>query len=161
MNPTPLFLFAIALLAASEAAAQQPPGGGNQPPCLNDFLSLRQEAEKRAAVVKAAGEHKASQPEICQAFKSFVAAEAKLVKFMEANNVWCGIPPEAVKQSKSNHAKTIKISNQICNAARAANTAPPPPSLSDALGTTRVPDASTTKTGRGTLDTLTGNPLAR
>jgi hypothetical protein len=36
---------------------------------------------------------------------------------------------------------------------------PTGPSLSDALGTPIVPDASTTRTGPGTYDTLTGNPL--
>ena len=38
---------------------------------------------------------------------------------------------------------------------------PTGPSLSDALGTTpTVPDAAATKSGAGTFDTLTGNPLA-
>ena len=36
---------------------------------------------------------------------------------------------------------------------------PAAPSLSDALGTTKLPTPQTTKTGNGTLDTLTGNAI--
>jgi hypothetical protein len=70
---------------------------------------------------------------------------------------------EAVKQMEANHGRTVKLRDQICQiAARGGGGGPAAPSLSDALGTSRVPDASTTSTGRGTLDTLTGgNPLAR
>jgi len=39
--------------------------------------------------------------------------------------------------------------------------AAPAPSLSDALGTTRLPTPETTRTGSGTLDTLTGNAIQR
>jgi hypothetical protein len=35
------------------------------------------------------------------------------------------------------------------------------PTLSDAIGTPSVDTAGNTKTGRGTLDTLNGNPLAK
>jgi hypothetical protein len=33
--------------------------------------------------------------------------------------------------------------------------------LSDAIGSTPLDTSTNTKTGRGTLDTLTGNPLAK
>jgi hypothetical protein len=106
-------------------------------------------------------DQKAGQPAVCGALKNFVLAEEKVVKFVSANGVWCGVPPEAVKQMKANHSKSIKLRDQVCNNARPAAAAAAAPSLSDALGTSRIPDASTTRTGRGTLDTLTGNPLAR
>ena len=38
---------------------------------------------------------------------------------------------------------------------------PKAPSLSDAIKSPSVDTAKNTKTGRGTFDTLTGNPLAR
>ncbi len=132
------------------------------PPCFNDFLPLRQEAEKRANFIRAAMERKQklTQPEACAAFKALTAAEGRMVKFVEEKNVWCGIPLEAVKVMKTNAARTAKMRDQICNGARPMG-GPPAPSLSDALGTSRIPDASSTSTGRGTLDSLTGNPLAR
>ncbi len=162
MTPVKVLPLAVALSVATilSAFAQQAAPGG-QPPCFNDFLPLRKEAEERAAVIRAGMEKKAERAELCQAFKNFAVAEEKVVKFIETNSVWCGVPPEAVKQMKANHTKTIKTRNQVCNAALPAAAAPRPPSLSDALNTPRIPDASTTKAGRGTFDTLTGNPLTR
>jgi hypothetical protein len=150
---------ALVVLPIPEAFAQAP--GGQQPPCMQDFLPLRQEAEKRASVIRAAIEKKAPQPELCSAFKEFSAAEAKVVKYADTNSVWCSVPPDAVKAMKANYAKSVKIRDQVCNGARPGGGAPPPPSLSDALTTTRMPDATNSKAGRGTFDTLTGNPLAR
>lgn len=160
--PIQVLPLAVALSFATilNASAQQAPQGG-QPPCFNDFAPLRKDAEERAAVIRAGIEKKAERAELCQAFKNFAVAEEKVVKFIETNSVWCGIPPEAAKQMKANHGKTIKTRNQVCNAALPAAGAPRPPSLSDALNTPRIPDASTTKAGRGTFDTLTGNPLTR
>lgn len=145
---------------APPQAQMGPPPGQQMPPCFKDFLPLRQDAEKKAAVLKASGPKKLTQPEACAAFKAFSAAEEKVVQYVEKNGTWCGIPADAVKQMKANHGKTVKIKDQICNGARPAG--PAAPSLSDALGGgVRIPDASTTRTGQGTLDTLTGNPLAR
>lgn len=132
------------------------------PPCYAEFVPLRQEAEKHAMRIRSVSEkkQKMTQPEACAAFRALSAAEGKMVAFVKEKNVWCGIPLEAVKQMQDNHARTSKMRDQICNAARPAG--PSAPSLSDALGTSRVPDAASTQTGRGTLDTLTGgNPLAR
>jgi hypothetical protein len=52
----------------------------------------------------------------------------------------------------------------VCDAAAngGAGARPAAPTLSDALGSTpTVPDATNTKTGKGTYDTLTGNALSR
>lgn len=151
----------LAAMTLSGAKAQGAPPQGQQPPCMAEFLPLREDAQKKAALIKAASDQKAGQPAVCGALKNFVLAEEKVVKFVSANGVWCGVPPEAVKQMKANHSKSIKLRDQVCNNARPAAAAAAAPSLSDALGTSRIPDASTTRTGRGTLDTLTGNPLAR
>jgi len=142
------------------AAAQFPPGQQQVPPCFNEFMPLRNEAEKRGNAIQAASKRKAPREEICGLFKSFAAAEAKYVKYAETNATWCGIPAEAVKQMKSNHSQTLRIRSQVC-AAAAAPARPRGPTLGDALGTTRVPTPDTTRTGRGTFDTLTGNPLTR
>jgi hypothetical protein len=131
-----------------------------QPPCFNEFMPLRNDAEKHGKAIEAAGKRKAPREEVCVLFKRFAAAEEKYVKYAETNATWCGIPAEAVKQMKANHVQTLKIRQRVCSAA-AAPARPRGPSLSDALGTTRVPDASSTRTGRGTFDTLTGNPLNR
>ena len=59
-------------------------------------------------------------------------------------------------------AKTIGMRDKICSA-NAGPAAPRAPSLSDALGTSRLPDTSSPQTqkGGGTFNTLTGNAIAR
>ena len=90
-------------------------------------------------------------------FKKFAASESKMTKFLETHQTACGVPPDAIKQVKAQHARTLQIRKQVC----AAAPAPRGPSLSDALGGPILPDAAPNKPGRGTFDTLTGNALAR
>lgn len=122
---------------------------------------MRQDAEKRAGAIKTAAAKK-SQPELCNAFKNFAAAEAKMVKYVTDNGTACGIPADAAKNMKANHSKTIGMRDKICSA-NAGPAAPRAPSLSDALGTSRLPDTSSPQTqkGGGTFNTLTGNAIAR
>ena len=147
---------------APPATGWSSPGAlaGPQRDCGGEFLPLRQDAEKKAGAIKAAAARK-RQPELCSAFRIFAAAEAKVVKFVEDNGAECRIPPDALKSMKGNHAKTVEVRNKICDAPAAG---PRQPSLSDALGTSRIPqvpgDGAATKRG-STFDTMTGNPLAR
>jgi hypothetical protein len=140
-----------------------PPQQQQAPPCMKDFLPLRAEAEKRAMALKATMEKKPTREEACSMFKSFTAAESKMVKYIKANAQWCGIPAEVAKQLQANHSRTVKTQNQVCSGGGVAG-APRPagPGLSEALGTTRAggtldPLAPQT----GTMNTLTGNVLAR
>jgi len=141
------------------------PGGFNSGPseaqrvCM-DFPNLREEVEKGAIAIKAAGERKASRQDVCPLFKSFAAKEAKMVKFLETNRTLCSVPPKIISQVKSNHANTIRIRNQVCSANPSGPAAAP--SLSDALGGPIIADDESAKLpGRGTFDTLTGNVLSR
>ena len=131
----------------------------NMPPCMTEFLPLRAEAEKRADVLKAAMQRKAPRPKLCDLFKSFSEAEAKVVKYATSNQAQCGIPAEAVSQMKGNHGKTVQIRDRVC-AEGVEAPKPTGPNLGEALGTRVLPTPETTTTGRGTLDTLTGNALA-
>jgi hypothetical protein len=136
--------------------------GGPRRDCNAEFMPLRQDAEKRAGMIKTAAAKK-SQPELCDAFKNFAAAEAKMVKYVTDNGAACGIPADATKNMKANHTKTVGIRDKVCSA-NAAPAAARAPSLSDALGTSsRLPDTSSPQTqkGGGTFNTLTGNAIAR
>ena len=66
---------------------------------------------------------------------------------------------------KENHGKSQAVKQRVCQVAASgggAPAAPRGPSFSDALGTTRVPDANNVKSGgAGTFDTMTGNALKR
>jgi hypothetical protein len=134
-------------------------GGGGAPPCMAEFARLREDVQKRGLAAKAAGQRKVSREEMCKHITAYSAAELKWVKYTEANTATCGIPGEVAQQLKQVHSNTEQTKEKICAAGPAPTAAPP--SLSDALGTSRLPTPETTKSGSGTLDTLTGSALAR
>lgn len=157
-----LFIAAFVLPAAAwPAAAQFQPQPQaqpqQQPACMQEFLKLRGDAEKRGQAIKAASERKATAKEACALFNAFSAAEAKMLKFANASGVWCGMPPQVLEQMKQSHTHTVQLQTKICQAAAMPQRAPGP-TLSDSLAAP-VPDASNIKTGKGTYDTLTGAPL--
>ena len=152
-------LAAVLMFTGMTGADAQFPPQQQQPPCFNEFMPLRNEAEKRGNAIQAAAKRKAPPTEVCKLFRQFTEAEAKYVKYAESNGTWCGIPAEAVKQMKANHSQTLKIRGQVCTVA-AAPAQPRGPTLGDALGTTPLAP-SATRGGRGTYDTLTGHPLTR
>ena len=126
---------------------------------MGEFTKLREDVQKHAMAAKAASERKVSREEMCKHIQAYSAAELKWVKFTEANTSSCGIPAQVAQQLKQVHANTEQTKAKVCAAQPVA--AAPAPSLSDALGTTRLPTPETTRTGSGTLDTLTGNAIQR
>jgi hypothetical protein len=137
--------------------------GGGAPPCADEMMPLRNDAQTKGTAIKAAIDRKAERTELCKVFRTFVAAEAKFVKFAQEHSSRCSVPAEAVKVMKANHGKSTAMSNRVCNAAGPGPAAAPaPPSLSDALGTSRILDSSNIKTGKGgTFDTLGGSAISR
>jgi hypothetical protein len=149
---------ALLILAVADRPAwaqfAQPPAGAQ----CNDFQTFSAEAQKRGAAVTAAMKAKVDRKEICALMTNFVAAETTVIKFLEDNKVWCGVPEQVLSVSKANHEKSLKFRTAACT-----DDAPHPkvPTLSDAIKSPSVDTAKNTRTGRGTFDTLTGNPLAR
>jgi hypothetical protein len=138
----------------SDGGAFGPPGGA-QAICAS-FVKLKDDAEvKGKAIQEASKTH--DRKVMCGAVTRFVEQESKVVKFLIDNQKTCGVPPEAVTNSKANHQKTVDFRDKVC----AEEPPPKAPTLSDALGTPMLDTAKNTKTGRGTLDSLTGNPLAK
>jgi hypothetical protein len=146
----------MAPMGMGPAAGAGPAWPGNPPPCVAEFVKLRENVEKTGLAAKAAHEKNATREQMCKIIETFAAAEEKMVKYADGNAASCGIPVEAVKQMKGNHAHTVQIRKQVCSAGPAA--APAAPTLSEALGTNSSPTPAA-KTGKGTFDTLTGNPL--
>jgi hypothetical protein len=151
------------------AFSSVPSGGFGGPPsgpseaqkvCLS-FPQLREEVEKSAALIKAAGDRKASREEVCPMFKNFAAKESKMVAFLSTNQKLCGVPLKIITQVKTNHANTVRIRNNVCSTGPVAGQAAGP-TLSDALGAPVIADDQTAKLpNRGTFDTLTGNALQK
>jgi len=137
-----------------------PGASAGMPPCLQKFLPMRAEAEKRAGVLQAGISKKKPPPELCQLFRGFSEAEERVVSYAVANQAGCGIPADAVAQMKKNHAKTVDVRDRVCAVAQQP-ARPAGPNLGEALGFGSLPTAETTRAGTGTLDSLSGNPLSR
>ncbi len=135
-----------------------------KPPCFDQFMPLRQEVDKRFTAAKSGLDRKASPAELCRLLTRFTEAENAMIKYVEQNAVWCSFPPSAVQNMKAGQSQSAEYRKQACTAAsqvqQQQQRPPPGPSLSDAFSNP-VPSESTTSTGRGTLDSLGGNPLAR
>ena len=135
-------------------------GRGSAPRCLQEFIKLREDVQKKGQAAKALSEHKPSREEMCKQITVYAAAETKWVKYTESNAANCGIPAQLVQELRNVHGHTEQTREKICQPGVASG-APPPPSLSDALGTARLPTPETTRAGGGTFDTLTGNAIMR
>jgi hypothetical protein len=142
----------LAFAVASSAALAQ-----SSPVQCNAFMQMRAEAQKKAAAVHTALQKHVDRKEICGLVQGFYAAEGAILKFLEDNKTWCGIPDVAVTNAKASHEKTTKFRDVVC----AEAPKPKAPTLSDAIGTPSLDTAKNTRTGPGTFDTLTGNPLAK
>ncbi len=124
-----------------------------------DFQKITQDIQARAGAVKAATQRKADRKEVCALVTKFVEAQTVAVKFLETNKSWCGVPDQAIAGAKAEHEQAIKFRTVVCS--QQPEPKPRVPTLSEAIGTPSLDTAKNTKTGPGTFDTLTGNPLAR
>lgn len=147
----PLGMIAALIGACDVALAQSVPAQ------CNDFMRLREEAQKKALAVRNATSHKADRKEVCVLITHFSAAEENVIKFLVKNQTMCGVPEQAIKGAKANHEQTVKFRKLAC----AEAPKPKEPTLSDFIGQPSVDTSSNTSTGRGTLDSLSGNPLDR
>jgi len=144
-------------------AGPPPQAGGSADACMKGFVPLREEAEKRGKMIKAASDRKAPPDEACKLIGNFGQAELKMIKYVETNSAKCGIPPQIAEQLKSGHKNTEKMQKQVCAVAQqAATRGPAGPSLSEVLGSSSaLPEAQPVKKGGSTFDTLNGNVLTR
>jgi hypothetical protein len=130
---------------------------------MKAFMPLREEAEKRGKLIKAASDRHAPPDEACKLIGNFGQAEIKMMKYIEANATKCGIPPQIGDQLKAGHKNTEAMQKKVCAVAQQAQSrGPAGPSLSDVLGSSAaLPEATATKKGGSTFDTLNGNVLTR
>jgi hypothetical protein len=139
-----------------------PPSGGPSEACMKGFIPLREEAEKRGKLIKAAGERHAPPDEACKLISNFSQAELKMIKYVESNSTKCGIPAQIADQLKTGHKNTEALEKKVCTVAeQMQKRGPAGPTLSDVLGTNTAPEVTTAKKGGSTFDTLNGNVLER
>jgi hypothetical protein len=96
------------------------PSGGASEACMNGFASLRQEAEARGKLIKAASERHAPPDEACKLIGSFRQSEIRMIRYIEANSATCGISPELADQLRAGHKNTEAMQRMVCAVARQA-----------------------------------------
>jgi hypothetical protein len=132
------------------------------PPCIEKFMPLRDEMDKRFGAAKAALARKPPNPaDACAHLTKFSQAQMTAIKYIQQNNnpATCPFPPGMADTMKASNVQTEEVRKQAC----AAASAPPRsagPTLSDALSPPPF-TKDNTKTGGGTLDSLFGKPIAR
>jgi hypothetical protein len=106
---------------------------GSNDDCASGFLPLREEAEKRGKLIKAASDRNATPDEACKLIGNFVQAEVKMLKYVEVNAARCGIPPQILDQLKRGHQGTETMQQKVCSVAQQQQRRPIL-NLSEALG---------------------------
>jgi hypothetical protein len=150
--------------SAFERAPAPPSQAGPSDECMKGFVPLREDAEKRGKLIKAASDRHASPDEACKLIGNFGRAELKMIEYVETHAAKCGIPPQISDQLKNGHKNTENMQKKVCSVAQQQQQkGPAGPSLSEVLGSSAaLPEATTTaKKGGSTFDTLNGNVLAR
>src|ERR1700740_2186535 len=117
---------AVNIAAVGSASAQQMPAPASASP-WDQFPPLNATARQKGEAIGAAQKHHPDRKEMCTLISQFSVAEAAVVKFLETNQSWCGVPPEAVKAAKAQHDKTLKFKEMVC----APAPQPKIPTLSD------------------------------
>jgi hypothetical protein len=154
-------------ISGGGAAPMGPPpqgAGGPNEACMKGFVPLREEAEKRGKIIKAASERHAQPDEACKLIGDYSKAESKMIEYVKLNATKCGIPPQIGEQLKKGHTGTEAMMKNVCAAAQAGSRGPAGPSLSEVLGSSAaLPESSSAakKNGGTTFDTLNGNVLSR
>ncbi|MBR0790295.1 hypothetical protein JQ631_14550 [Bradyrhizobium manausense] len=149
---------------AGAFSAAPPTQAGPGEDCMKAFVPLREEAEKRGKLIKAASDRHAPPDEACKLIRNFGQAELKMIKYIETHAAKCGIPPNVADQMKTGHKNTETMQTKVCNVAQQmANQprGPAGPSLSEVVGSGSAPEANAGKKGGSTFDTLNGNVLTR
>ena len=131
---------------------------------MKGFIPLREEAEKRGKLIKAASDRHAPPEEACKLIGNFSQAESKMIEYVKSHAAKCGIPPQIGDQMKAGHKNTEAMQKKVCMVAQQMQNqprGPAGPSLSEVLGSGSAPEANAGKKGGSTFDTLNGNVLTR
>jgi len=88
--------------------------------CMKEFAPLRQEAEARGKLIKAASERHAPPEEACKLIGGLGQSEIRMIKYIEANSATCGISPEIADQLRAGHMHTEAMRKIVYAVARRA-----------------------------------------
>ena len=154
---------AAPLAGGNGAFSPAPPTAGPSDACMKGFMPLREETEKRGKLIKAASERHAPPDEACKLIGNYSKAEVTMLAYVKKNSEKCGIPSQIAEQLQAGHKNTEAMQQKVCAVAQQTQArGPAGPSLSEVLGSSAaLPEATPTKKGGSTFDTLNGNVLSR
>ena len=108
-----------------------PPANAEAPSdaCMKEFARLREEAEERGKLIKAASARHAPPNEACKLIGNFARSEIKMIKYLEASSANCGIHSQIGDQIRAGHKYTEAMLIKVCTVAQQARGAFEPPGL--------------------------------
>ena len=99
--------------------------------CMKGFYPLREDAETKGKIVKAASDRHASPEEACKLIGAYSVAEVKMMKYVEANAARCGIPGSVMEQLRAGHKNTEGRLQKVCSIAEQIKTRGSPGQVND------------------------------
>jgi hypothetical protein len=106
--------------ACAQGAVSTPLQAASADQCSSGYASLREEAEKRGKMIKAASDRHAPPQEACKLIGNFGEAEIKMIKYVEAHAANCGISLQVSEQLKAGHRNTETMQKKVCAVAQQA-----------------------------------------
>lgn len=100
------------------AVAPFPQAGGSQDQCATDFRRLREEADKRRKLIKAASDRHATPDEACELIGNFSQAEIRMIRFVESHATKCEIPGQVTERLTKGHRNTENMQRKLCKMVR-------------------------------------------
>jgi hypothetical protein len=94
--------------------APSPQAGGSQEQCATDFQPLRDEAERRGQLIKAASDRHATPDEACKLIGNFAQAEIRMIKFVAVHATQCGNLAQVAVQLRNGHQNTENMQRKVC-----------------------------------------------
>jgi hypothetical protein len=86
--------------------------------CMKEFVPLREAAEARGKLIKAASARRASAAEACGLIGSFGQSEIRMIRYVDANSTRCGIPQRVADQLRAGHQNTEAMQKKVCTVAQ-------------------------------------------
>jgi hypothetical protein len=86
-------------------------------PCTNDYIPLREDTEKKGQLIREASSRHAPPEEACKLIRDYSLAEARMIKYVEANANECRISAGVADQLKAGHKNTERLQEKVCSMA--------------------------------------------
>jgi hypothetical protein len=101
------------------------------------LLPLRNEAERRGQLIKAAVERHAGPDDACKMIRNFSQTETKMIEYIAGHPNSCAIPLQIVEMLKADHRTIETVQIKVCRVAQANGRTGGGLSLSEVMSPTK------------------------